>query len=392
MKKSRVLFSFLSILLCVSLCGLTFSTSVFAEMSEKDVAPDNAFESVSKLTDFGKNLLDRVIGNSEGQQESSSNSKKNTLETVYIGGTPIGLKLYCDGVVVVGMDDVDSENGSVNPAKNAGLQKGDVIKEINGTAVTRNSDVSDIIEKSSGTPLEFTIERGGATQKATFRSVYSKADGRYKAGLWIRDSSAGIGMLSFYDTNGWFASLGHAVCDVDTGEILPLSDGETTDAEITGLFKGSVGTAGELSGTLGSKVIGKIYLNDATGVYGKLFSPDLSVKQYAVANPSEVKVGKAQIVTTVEQGKTLTYEIEIIKINKSAADNKNLVLRVTDQALIAKTGGIVQGMSGSPIIQNGKLVGVVTHVLLNDPTGGYGIFAATMLEKVTALRQKEAAA
>lgn len=336
-----------------------------------------------KITDFSFSFIESYFKN-ENKDYSTNNSvtkNQNNAETsVYLGGFPIGIKLYCDGVVVVDTQNVETSGAVLNPAQKAGILKGDIIKSIDGVKVTTNSEVSEIIEESNGRELKMQILRNGEIKNVVFSSVYSSVSGGYKAGLWIRDSSAGIGTVTFYTQKGEFASLGHAVCDVDTGELLPISTGETTDAKITGCYKGKSGTAGELCGILESDSTGKIMVNKSIGIYGVFDEVDTTKALYPLCRKNEVKMGAAQIVTTVEDGKQEAFNIEIERIDYISDENKNLVIKVTDENLIAKTGGIIQGMSGSPIIQNGKLVGAVTHVFLNDPTGGYGIFAETMLE------------
>ena len=341
-----------------------------------------------KITDFGSAFFKSYFGfeNSEVSDSNSPTKNENNSQTsVYLGGFPIGIKLYCDGVIIVDTQNVAVSGGYENPAQKAGLLKGDIIKSIDGKKVTRNSEVSKLIEDSNGKELKMQILRNGELKNIQFSSVYSTVSGQYKAGLWIRDSSAGIGTVTFYTEDGEFASLGHAVCDVDTGEMLPIESGETTNAKITGFYKGKVGTAGELCGILESKSTGKIVVNDGIGIYGVFDSVDTTRTLYPLANKNEVKIGAAQIVTTIENGKEQAFNIEIERIDYASDEHKNLVIKVTDENLISKTGGIVQGMSGSPILQDGKIIGAITHVFLNDPTGGYGIFAETMLETADGL-------
>ena len=297
-------------------------------------------------------------------------------------GEIVGLRLFTDGVMVVGIDDVDGEKGKVNPAAEADIRIGDVITAIDGVKVENSNQVESVIGACQGRMLEVEFIRDGAKYKKSITPVYSVSAGRYKTGLWIRDSAAGIGTMTFYDkTTGFFACLGHAVCDIDTGEILPLSDGDVVDASITGCIKGKVGCAGELCGSFCSSREGVLYLNDEAGVYGYLENVPKTERALPVALKDEVKTGKAQIISTVEGTIKAYYDIEIEKLNPDGKDGKNMIIKITDAELINKTGGIVQGMSGSPIVQNGRLVGAVTHVFLNDPTKGYGIFAETMLQK-----------
>lgn len=316
------------------------------------------------LTSFSRGASDEVK-KSEALQKNVNPGAYNTRKYVYAGGSIIGIKLYCDGVVVVDTEAVETENGKVNPAKLCGLLRGDLIKKIDGAFVKTNAEATKIIEKSGGKKMTFEVVRGEDTVLIDFCCV-KDSFGYYKAGLWIRDSSAGVGTLSFVKEDGIFASLGHAVCDVDTGKILPVGEGVVTDASVTGIIKGTSGEAGEICGELNSGVIGDILKNTETGIYGRLYSDKISgLKKYPVAESYEIKKGEAFIISTIETGKTALFKAEITDLNPNSTENKNLVVKITDEALIEKTGGIIQGMSGSPIIQNGMLVGAVTHVCVN---------------------------
>lgn len=296
-------------------------------------------------------------------------------------GTPFGIKMFTDGVMIVGIGDVDCGGKLVNPAKEAGLQVGDVVVEMDGETTLSNKAVAKIISKSNGKPINVTIKRGGYTHETLLHPVKSSIDNNYKIGLWVRDSSAGIGTMTYYDNNsGIFAGLGHAICDVDTQTIMPLSQGEVVEASITGVRRGEAGNPGELKGVFTNNgQLGSLCANSNTGVYGtlsRLPEPSLSLP---VAFSYEVKEGKATILTTISGSQPKEYDVMIEKINHSDTEpTKNMVIRITDSELLEKTGGIVQGMSGSPILQNGCLAGAVTHVFVNDPTKGYGIFAENM--------------
>ena len=326
------------------------------------------------------------------------NSHVTVTQRSYVipGGTPFGLRLYTNGVVIVGMDSVETKEGSVNPAKEAGLKEGDVIVSMDGQPVSRNEDVSRIFKGCAGHALKLHIRRGAQELDVTFQPACSISDGKFRAGLWIRDSSAGVGTLTFYEPESRvFAGLGHAICDVDTGEEMPLLAGDIVDAHINGCYKGTKGAAGELCGVFGNRVMGSLAVNGNTGVYGVMNAGNvLSGKAIPVALRQEVKTGPAQIISTVDGKAPQYYDVEITKIY-SVPDTqvKNMNVEVTDSALIEKTGRIVQGMSGSPIIQNGMLVGAVTHVFVNNPLQGYGIFAESMLhtaENVAATQEKQA--
>ena len=323
--------------------------------------------------------------------KSSSVTVKNR-DYVELSGELFGLRLFTEGVMIVGTDEVDTETGAVSPAKSAGLQKGDVIYSLNGTEVKTSQQVSEIFLKAGAEAMTMEYLRGDKLNTVRFSLAYSVTEGKYKAGLWIRDSAAGIGTMTFYDVGtGMFASLGHGVCDVDTGEILPLSNGDIVSAYVSGCYKGKSGKAGELCGVFNPEVRGQLLSNCETGVYGK--TDKISAKSLvAVAAKSEVKTGKAHIISTVDKNGPEYYEIEITKVTDNSSQNKNMVIKVTDNKLIEKTGGIVQGMSGSPIIQDNMLVGAVTHVFVSDPTQGYAIFAETMLEKARSLYREELSA
>ena len=367
----------LSIVLSSVLMLSVFSSGIF----ENDTVADVKLYNVSgKLTEIKEDFLN--IFNDNNNEINGKTQVTEPLPQVFIGGYPIGLKLYADGVVIVGTEAVDTVNGLVNTAEKAGLKLGDIIKRINGVEVKSNKQVSEIIEKSGGQALNFDVQRNGRSFQVSFKGEYSQSEKKYKAGIWIRDSSAGIGTVTFCMQDGSFASLGHAVCDIDTKSTIPISQGECSEAEITGFIKGQNGSAGELCGYINDKKIGVIYSNDNLGVYGCFDSLPEKQELYQIADNNEIQLGEAEIITTVENGITEKYAIIIEKIDKNSSENKNLVIRVTDRALIEKTGGIIQGMSGSPIIQNGKIIGAVTHVFLNDATGGFGIFADTMLEKM----------
>lgn len=375
MKKSKLMLSMFSIVLSAILMFSVFSSDIFNSTATADVKLGNVS---GKIAEF-KDGLFNIFNTEETTQRESKNSQ---LPLVYLGGYPIGLKLYADGVVIVGTEAVDTPKGLVDPAQKAGLRLGDIVKKVNGVTVRSNTEVSDIIEKSAEEPIIFEVERDGKSFEVTFRAEFSESEQKYKAGIWIRDSSAGIGTVTFCMQDGTFASLGHAVCDIDTKTALPISQGECANAQITGFIKGHNGTAGELCGYLDSERTGVIYSNGELGVYGCFDSVTEGGQLYEIAERTQVKEGEAEIVSTVENGITERYSVIIEKVNVDSADNKNLVIKITDRGLIEKTGGIIQGMSGSPIIQDGKIVGAVTHVFLNDSTSGFGIFAETMLNNL----------
>lgn len=381
MKKSKVLYGLCSIILSAVLMVTVFSSSTFKDISVADVK----IEGVSGQIDA---IRERLIRGLNGETSTTESVTEQNYTRVYVGGFTVGLKLYADGVVVVGTEPVDTERGYVNTAEKAGLKVGDIIKRVNGEIVATNSRVSRLIEESNGNAIELEVLRDGQIMTFTFNSEYSVSEGKFKAGIWVRDSSAGIGTVTFCTKEGLFASLGHAVCDIDTKDVVPISQGECTSVNITGYTKGTTGTAGELCGVLESEKTGDVYYNGALGVYGE-FHTLPQTEMFCVAPRESVKTGEAYIYTTLENNVIEKYSVKIKAIDYDSADNKNLVIEVTDQRLLDKTGGIIQGMSGSPIVQGNMLVGAVTHVFLNDSTGGYGIFAETMLETALSVAENE---
>ncbi len=284
---------------------------------------------------------------------------------VTVCGTPFGIKLYTDGVLVVGMADVATASGNINPAATAGIRVGDTIVSIDGKYVTTNEEVSECVNACNGRAICLRIRREDIEFSASFVPVKPvDADG-YRAGLWVRDSTAGVGMLTFVDSvSGAFAGLGHPVCDADTGQILSISSGEIVPARILDVQPSIKGTPGELHGVFESGTLGRLTDNTDKGLYGYITieQPVIGMTM-PVAMKQEIKTGKAQMLTTISGSVSMLYDVEIKQIRYNTTnDTRGMIIRITDERLLEKTGGIVQGMSGSPIIQNGKLIGAVTHV------------------------------
>lgn len=310
---------------------------------------------------------------------------------VALCGTPFGIKMFTNGVVVVGLADVKTDAGNINPASEAGLKVGDIITSVNGKTAGSNTDVEKAVEECGGHAVKIEVNRSGQKLSVTVQPSRSESDGLYKVGLWVRDSTAGIGTLTFYDPSGnCFAGLGHGICDADTGQLMPLLSGDIVPVTISGVTKGLKGTPGELRGYFtDDNAIGSLGANVQSGVYGTMKRP-VQGQAVKIAMKQDVKTGPAKVYTTINGNSPKYYDVEIEKIDyREGVQSKNLVLRITDPQLLAQTGGIVQGMSGSPIIQNGKLAGAVTHVFVNDPTRGYGIFAENMLAESKSVAAQE---
>ncbi|MCI1982642.1 MAG: SpoIVB peptidase [Oscillospiraceae bacterium] len=300
---------------------------------------------------------------------------------VVLSGKPFGIKMFTNGVVVVGLADIQTESGVCNPASDAGLCVGDVITAIDGKTMESNIDVEKAVEASNGDAEVFTVRENGQKRDITVQPARSETDGLYKVGLWVRDSTAGIGTLTYYDpSTGYFAGLGHGICDSDTGQLMPLLSGDIVSVAINGITKGQRGTPGELHGYFSSdNAMGSLSANVACGVFGRL-NRSIQGTAVKIGMKQDVKPGAVKILTTIQGSAPQYYDAQIERINyRDDVQSKNIVLHVTDPKLLSQTGGIVQGMSGSPIVQNGRLVGAVTHVFVNDPERGYGIFAEKML-------------
>ena len=287
-------------------------------------------------------------------------------------GQPFGIKMLTEGIMVVRLSDINGKNNSC-PAEEAGIKVGDIIISIDEKKITSNEDLSKVISASGGKTVEVVLKRNNCEDNLTLKLTpeYCNNEKCYKTGMWVRDSSAGIGTITFYNPyTGNFGGLGHPVCDSDTGDLLPLLSGEICGVSVTGYKKGSSGAPGELHGRfLSGNELGTLSQNNE--------SPSKH-EEVEISDNSEIKTGKAEILTTINGSEPQKYSINIEQVNPDDPDLKNLVIRITDKTLLEKTGGILQGMSGSPIIQNGKLVGAVTHVFVNNSSMGYGIFADTM--------------
>lgn len=310
---------------------------------------------------------------------------------VVLGGEAFGIKLYTDGVLVVDVDVVDTEKGNKSPAADAGIKPGDYIITVAGEKVQTNEDVAKIVEQSGGKELAILIMRDNRQLTVILKPEISYLTGKYKAGVWVKDSGAGIGTLTFHSpVLGITCGLGHGISDGETGKILTINSGELVPAEIFGVEIGKSGDPGELKGKFAQGTVGQLLYNCETGVYAKENREITEESLVDIAYKQEIKTGPAKIITTIDgESGPQYFDCEIKKISYSGSVTKNMLVEITDKALINKTGGIVQGMSGSPIIQNGKLIGAVTHVLVDDPTKGYAIFAENMLETAQSVVEQQ---
>ncbi len=305
-------------------------------------------------------------------------------------GSAFGVKMFTDGPIVVEIATIQTANGHFSPALDAGIKSGDIVTHINGEKTTGNSDIIDILQENTGESLEFTLNRKGEIITTLLTPVLSVVDNKYKSGLWVRDSAAGIGTLTFIDpVNDLFGGLGHPICDIDTGLIISVSSGEICKVEVSSVTKGEKGNPGELSGVFSNEApLGEIKLNNSSGVYGTMSYDAKEIDTYPVAYKQDVVVGKASILSNVYENEVEEFEISIEEVDYNEEDMiKNMVIKITDEKLLETTGGIVQGMSGSPILQNGKIIGAVTHVFVDDPTKGYGIFIENMLESAESIAE-----
>ena len=305
--------------------------------------------------------------------------------TVIPVGKAVGIKLFSDGVVVVGTSDIATDGGNVNPAKACGLREGDIITHINATEVDTIEEVSALLQELEGEPMSIRAIRDDRQVQFTARAALCSADGAYKLGAWIRDSMAGIGTVTFYcPETGAFGALGHGISDVDTALLMPLESGSILPATVAGVEKGEKGDPGQLQGVFDTgSTLGLLHANTSGGVFGVLADSGwIEGTPVEAARREEVKTGEATILCNISGDQVSEYAVRIEKVfPESAGDCRDYLLKVTDPRLLEATGGIVQGMSGSPILQNGKIVGAVTHVLVDDPSSGYGIWVGRMLQQ-----------
>ena len=303
-------------------------------------------------------------------------------------GLLAGLKLYTHGVLVVGLSEITSVNGDkIKPYENSEIKEGDTLIKIDEKEIIDTENLIDIVNNSEGKTLNVKYLRNSEEHETEITPVKTTKTG-YKLGLWVRDSAAGIGTLTYYEPQTkTFAALGHGITDIDTGNLIDISNGEFLTTKILSIVKGQKGNPGKIQGSIDNqKSIGKIYKNSGLGIYGTLENiealKEANAESMEIADRNEIELGNAKILCSLDGGDPKEYEIEIEKIFiQNNEDNKSMLIKIMDRELLNKTGGIVQGMSGSPVIQNGKFIGAITNVLVNDPTSGYAVFADLMIRE-----------
>lgn len=403
--------NYLKMLLLVFFLSIVYSYTLVIETIPNELVVFEG-EKISVKTLLGLNIKNE---NQQTIETSSSNGEKlsqdvgkSTLEVslfdnillknvevsvlpktkVIPVGNIAGVKLYTSGVLVVGMSEIEgNDNKKYKPYENTGIKEGDTIIKVNDKNINSTSDLIQTVNLSQGHDISIKYVHQQETKECSITPVKTN-NSQYKIGLWVRDSAAGVGTVTFYDpTSKTFGALGHGITDIDTNELINIASGEFITTRILNITKGESGNPGKIQGTIENQNnIGTIGKNTRFGIYGKVdnlasLNIDTS-KEAEVALREEIQLGKAKILCSLDNQKPQEYEIEIEKIYKdNNYDNKSMKIKVTDEKLLEKTGGIIQGMSGSPVLQNGKFVGAITHVLVNDPQEGYAVFGDIMLKQ-----------
>ena len=292
------------------------------------------------------------------------------------GGQIVGIEIDTEGILVAGVGEVETEEGSCCPAEEAGLKEGDIIKEINGRVLDSAVDLVDMVCEADGEAVRLKVLRDGKIMRFNLQPAKA-AEEQWRLGMWLKDGISGLGTVTFYDPErGIYGALGHGISELKSGKMLPVKNGKISEAKVSGVIKGKSGTPGELNGASNvENLLGNVENNSPNGIFGHAAQP-FSGKTYMTG---EFTTGPASIISTIKDGQARQYSVEINRVYRDEKGGR-VLLTVNDPELCSLTGGIVQGMSGSPIIQNGKLVGAVTHVFVNDPRRGYGISIENMLD------------
>lgn len=333
---------------------------------------------MKKFKKFVVIMLTTVMLTASANAISASAGEENS---VYLGGQPFGVKFYNDGVIVVELESFFDGKSYVCPSKQSGIKVNDIIKTVNGVEINSNEDLQKISAESGGKEMKFEIERGGERISKTV-TPRKNTSGVYLLGAWVKDSCAGIGTVTYYDSGqNYFAALGHGICDSQTTALLPLKSAEVLGASISSVSKSVEGKPGSINGYFTDNKLGSLTKNTNSGVFGITGGKKINASEkLPLAQNNEAHTGEAKIYTTIDSRGVKGYDAEIKQIRNTDRDsNENFVIKVTDSRLIEKCGGIVQGMSGSPIVQNGKIIGAVTHVFMNKPDEGYGVLIQNMV-------------
>lgn len=343
--------------------------------------------SLSDLKETGRYGLNVNLFNVFKVKEVTVDVIENT--SVVPVGKLAGLKLYTNGVMVVGMTEIITQDGQkYKPHENTDIREGDMILKINDKTLNSTDDLTYHINNCKDEEITLLCARDNKTFQAKLTPVKT-ISGDYKIGLWVRDSAAGVGTVTFYNPDsGCFGALGHGILDIDTEKLIDIQSGEFVTTKIINVIKGASGEPGKIQGTVDNqKTIGEIYSNTIFGVYGRLTDTKaLGINEsdlIPVTSRNDIQIGDAKILCSIDNGKVEEFDIEIKKLYlNNSSNNKSMLIKITDEKLLQKTGGIIQGMSGCPIIQNGKFIGAITNVLVSDPTTGYAIFADIMIKEL----------
>ncbi len=365
--------------------NINFKLALGLELQNSDDYEATWVSSNLNKSKVGNNKVELKLFNSIAVKDINVSVIPTT--TVIPVGKAIGMKLYTKGVLVVGMSEIENEEKiKEKPYENSGIEEGDSIIAINNEEINTTDELIQQVNNSNGESLKIKYVKNDKILETSIVPVKTKED--YKIGLWVRDAAAGIGTLTFYEpSTNMFMSLGHGIIDIDTEEIVDISKGELVTANILSIIKGEKNKPGEIKGSITKGVaIGDIYKNTKMGVYGNVKNMqyiDTTYNEMEVAERSEIKTGKATILCQLDSGAPQEYQIEIERIYlNNNIDNKSMLIKITDEELLNKTGGIIQGMSGAPVMQNGKFIGAVTNVLVKDPTKGYAIFGDLLIKQM----------
>lgn len=401
MKHNNKISIWTGVLLLISVLAIAFTAPVQKYLGIPNQAAAIENNSASEGTPASVNNDPSVFyaekpGNSQlfhkvaGLPSKKVNKDEFEVTQIIPGGQSIGVQLHTLGVLVVGHHQVDGKNGKMSPGEEANIQVGDVILEIDGNKIKEMEDIKSYVAKAGkkNKKLDITIKRGEETIKTTLDPVEDSQQNKYRIGLYIRDSAAGIGTMTFYEPKSKkYGALGHVISDMDTQKPIEIHDGSIVKSNVTSIEKGNNGTPGEKQAkfSIDDDKIGSINKNSPFGVFGNL-NKSLSNGKYdkpmPIALSHEVKEGPAKILTVIDGNEVEEFEVEVVSsVSQKFPAKKGMIIQITDPELLKKTGGIVQGMSGSPIIQNGKIIGAVTHVFVNDPTSGYGVHIEWMLQE-----------